>query len=197
MRVMCNLQVALTCGGGFLSALSEISFTLMRPVLSAGKRTRVRYAQHPQGLCGPPRREQHRNVAWAFSLALHLVLTTPTRREMPEGNVRLVHALYWFVDDELEPLALNLGDAKFFCFFSTRWNANAFKHGQAMPPGQWTMLSTESADHLVEVCERATGEGYTDFALNPPPNYDGRDRRWGLDEFKDIIERPAGGERYR
>ena len=116
---------------------------------------------------------------------------------MPEGNVRLVHALYWFVDDELEPLALNIGDAKFFCFFSTRWNADAFKHGQAMPPGQWTMLSTESADHLVEVCERATRGGYTDFALNPPPNYDGRDRRWGLDEFKDIIERPAGGERYR
>jgi hypothetical protein len=55
---------------------------------------------------------------------------------MPEGNTRLVQALYWFVDDELEPFALNLGDAKFFCFFSTRWNADAFKHGQAMPPEQ-------------------------------------------------------------
>jgi hypothetical protein len=44
---MCNLRVALTCGGGFLSALSEISFTLMRPVLSAGKRTRVGYVLTP------------------------------------------------------------------------------------------------------------------------------------------------------
>lgn len=116
---------------------------------------------------------------------------------MPEGNVRLVKALYWFVDDELKPFALNLGDKRLFCFFSTRWNADAFKNGQAMPPGQWTMLSTESADHLIEVCERANREGYTDFALNPPPNYDGRDRRWSLDEFKEIVERPTGGERHR
>ena len=64
---------------------------------------------------------------------------------MLEGNARLVKALYWFVNDELEPLALNLGDAKFLCFFSTRWNAETFKQGQAMPPGRWTMLSTESA----------------------------------------------------
>lgn len=116
---------------------------------------------------------------------------------MPEENIRLVQALYWFVNDELEPLALNLGDAKFFCFFSTRWNADTFKQGRGMPPGQWTMLRTESADHLVELCERANREGYTDFALNPPPNYDGRDRRWTLDEFKDVVERPAGGERRR
>jgi hypothetical protein len=115
---------------------------------------------------------------------------------MPEGNTKLVQALYWFVDDELEPLALNVGDARFFCFFSTRWNADTFKQGQAMPPGQWTMLSTESADRLIELCERANREGYTDFALNPPPNYDGRDRRWTLGEFKEVIERPArGGER--
>lgn len=116
---------------------------------------------------------------------------------MPEENTRLVKPLYWFVDDELEPFALHIGDRKYFCFFSTRWNADAFKHGQAMPPGQWTTLSTESADHLVEVCERASREGYTDFALNPPPNYDGRDRRWSLEEFRDVIERPAGGERRR
>ena len=116
---------------------------------------------------------------------------------MTEENSRLVKALFWLVDDELEPLALNIGDRRFFCFFSTRWNVDAFKHGQAMPPGQWTTLSTESADHLVELCERANREGYTDFALNPPPNYDGRDRRWSLDEFKDVIERPVGGERGR
>jgi hypothetical protein len=121
--------------------------------------------------------------------------TTHTGRDMSEGNTRLVKALYWFVDDELEPFALSVDDRRFFCFFSTRWNADAFKHGQAMPPEQWTMLSTESADRLVEVCERAIEEGYTDFALNPPPNYDGRDRRWSLDEFKEIIERPVGGER--
>ena len=116
---------------------------------------------------------------------------------MTERNIRLVQALYWFVDDELEPLALTLGDAKFFCFFSTRWNADTFKQGRGMPPGQWTMLRTESADHLVELCERANREGYTDFALNPPPNYDGRDRRWTLDEFKAVVERPAEGERRR
>jgi hypothetical protein len=84
---------------------------------------------------------------------------------MSEGNTRLVQALYWFVNDELEPLALNIGDGKFLCFFSTRWNAETFKQGQTMPPGRWTMLSTESADHLIEVCERANREGYTDFAL--------------------------------
>jgi hypothetical protein len=120
-----------------------------------------------------------------------------TGRAMPEGNTRLVQALYWFVNDELEPLALDLGDTKFFCFFSTRWNADTFKQGQGMPPGQWTMLRTESADHLIELCERAIGEGYTDFALNPPPNYDGRDRRWTFDEFIKVIERPAGGEPKR
>jgi hypothetical protein len=91
--------------------------------------------------------------------------------DMFEGNARLVKAWYWFVNDELEPLTLNLGDAKFLCFFSTRWNAKPFKQGQAMPPGRWTMLSTEPADHLNEVCERANSEGYTDFALNPPPDY--------------------------
>ena len=116
---------------------------------------------------------------------------------MPEGNNRLVKALYWLVDDDLEPFALNIDGRRFFCFFSTRWNADAFKHGQAMPAGRWTTLSTESADHLVEVCERASREGYTDFTLDPPPNYDGRDRRWSLDGFKDVIERPAGGERRR
>ena len=116
---------------------------------------------------------------------------------MSEGNTRLVKALYWFVNDELEPLALNIGDAKFLCFFSTRWNAEPFKQGQAMPPGPWTMLSTESADHLIELCEQANREGYTDFALNPTPNYDGRDRRWSLDEFKGVIERPVGGERHQ
>ena len=66
-----------------------------------------------------------------------------------------------------------------------------------MPPGRWTMLSTESADHLIKMCERANIEGYTGFALNPPPNYDGRDRRWSLGKFKDVIERPAGGERHQ
>jgi len=116
---------------------------------------------------------------------------------MSEGNTRLVKALYWFVNDELEPLALNIGDTKFLCFFSTRWNAETFKQGQAMPPGRWTMLSTESADHLIKVCERANKKGYTDFALNPTPNYDGRDRRWSLGKFKDVIERPAGGERHQ
>ncbi len=116
---------------------------------------------------------------------------------MSEGNTRLVKALYWFVDDELEPLALNIGDKRFLCFFSTRWNAETFKQGQAMPPGRWTMLSTESADHLIELCEWANSEGYTDFTLNPPPNYEGRDRRWSLDGFKDVIERPAGGERHQ
>ena len=115
---------------------------------------------------------------------------------MPEGTPRLVEALYWFVDDELEPFALRLGEAKFFCFFSTRWNAEAFR--QAMPPGRWTMLSTESADHLIEVCERANREGYTEFALNPSPNYDGRDRRWDLEGFRAVIERSsAGGEQRR
>jgi hypothetical protein len=116
---------------------------------------------------------------------------------MPEGNTRLVQALYWFVDDELEPLALNIGGKKFFCFFSTRWNADTFKQGRGLPPGRWTMLSTESVERLIEVCERANGEGYTDFALNPPPNYDGRDRRWTFDGFIRVIERPTGGERHR
>lgn len=116
---------------------------------------------------------------------------------MTEENSRLVKALFWLVDDELEPLALNIGDRRFFCFFSTRWNADTFKQGQGMPPGQWTMLRTESADHLIELCERAIEEGYTDFALNPPPNYDGRDRRWTFDEFIKVIERPAGGELKR
>ena len=116
---------------------------------------------------------------------------------MPEEDTRLVKALYWFVDDDLEPFVLNIGDRRYFCFFSTRWNADALKHGQDMPPGQWTTLSTESAEYLVEMCERASREGFTDFALNPPPNYDGRDRRWSLDEFKGVIERAAGGERRR
>lgn len=129
-----------------------------------------------------------------FTLTL---ATTITGRDMPQENARLVHALYWFVDDELKPFALNLGDGKYFCFFSTRWNADAFKHAPAMPPGWWTTLSTESADHLIELCERANREGFTYFALNPPPNYDGRERRWTLDEFKEVVERPARGERLR
>ena len=36
----------------------------------------------------------------------------------------------------LESLAMDIGDAKFLCFFSTRWNAETFKQGQAMPPGR-------------------------------------------------------------
>jgi hypothetical protein len=116
---------------------------------------------------------------------------------MSEGNIRLVQALYWFVNDELEPLGLNVRDTKFFCFFSTRWNADTFRQGQAMPPGRWTLLSTESANYLIELCERASREGYTDFVLNPSPNYDGRARRWTLDEFKDVIERPTGGRQIR
>lgn len=116
---------------------------------------------------------------------------------MSEGKPRLVEALYWFVNDELEPLALNLDGAKFFCFFSSRSNADTFRYGQGMPPGRWTLLNTKSADHLIELCEQASREGYTDFALNPPPNYDGRDRRWSLEEFKGVIERADGGERSR
>ena len=44
------------------------------------------------------------------------------------------------------------------------------------------------------MCERASREGYTNFALDPPPNYGGWFPMWTLEKFKDIIERTAAGE---
>ena len=112
---------------------------------------------------------------------------------MPAESTRPVPALYWFVDDENQPLALNLPTAKVFCFFGSRLNAETFKRVQAVP-GDWILLGTKSADYLIELCERASRQGYTDFALDPPPNCGGWFPTWTLDEFKDIIERTAASE---
>ena len=112
---------------------------------------------------------------------------------MPSESARSVPALHWFVDDENQPFALNLAGAKVFCFFGSRLNAETFKRVQAVP-GDWILLVTRSADYLIQLCERASQQGYTDFALDPPPNSRGWFPTWTLDEFRDIIERTATGE---
>jgi hypothetical protein len=101
--------------------------------------------------------------------------------------------LYWFVDDENRPLALNLRGAKVFCFFGSRLNAETFKR-VLDTPGEWILVGNKSADYLIELCERASQEGYDNFALDPPPNYGGWFPTWTLGEFKGIIERTAAGE---
>ena len=106
-------------------------------------------------------------------------------------------SLYWFVDDGNRPLALDLRGAKVFCFFGSRLNAETFKRVLDRP-SDWILVGNKSASYLVEMCERASQEeGYTDFALDPPPNYGGWFPTWTLDEFKGVIERTAAGEQGR
>jgi hypothetical protein len=111
--------------------------------------------------------------------------------------------LYWFVDDENRPLALDpqqRGKAaapKVFCFFGSRLNAEAFKR-VLQAPGQWILVGNRSANYLIELCERASREGgFGAFALDPPPNLGGWFPTWTLEEFKGVIERRAAGEQGR
>jgi hypothetical protein len=106
-------------------------------------------------------------------------------------------SLYWFVDDDNRPLALDLRGAKVFCFFGSRLNAETFKRVLDRP-SDWILVGNKSASYLIEMCERASQEeGYTGFALDPPPNYGGWFPTWTLDEFKGVIERTAAGEQGR
>jgi hypothetical protein len=106
-------------------------------------------------------------------------------------------SLYWFVDDDNQPLALDLRGAKVFCFFGSRLNAETFKRVLDRP-SDWILVGNKSASYLIEMCERAgQEEGYTGFALDPPPNYGGWFPTWTLDEFKGVIERTAAGEQGR
>ena len=105
--------------------------------------------------------------------------------------------LHWFVDDDNRPLALDVRGAKVFCFFGSRLNAEAFKRTTLDAPGDWILVGNGSADYLIGLCERAGREGYTAFALDPPPNPP-RDRHhggwfptWTLEGFKGVIERAA------
>ena len=106
-------------------------------------------------------------------------------------------SLYWFVDDDNRPLALDLRGAKVFCFFGSRLNAETFKRVLDRP-SDWILVGNKSASYLIELCERASQEeGYSGFALDPPPNYGGWFPTWTLDEFKGVIERTAAGEQGR
>jgi hypothetical protein len=130
-----------------------------------------------------------------------LLYTLPDRYPgedlMASKSARSIPPLYWFVDDENRPLALDLrGGAKVFCFFGSRLNAEAFKR-VLEDPADWILLGNKSPNYLIELCERASQEGYTDFALDPPPNYGGWFPRWTLEEFKGVIERSAAGEQGR
>ncbi len=106
-------------------------------------------------------------------------------------------SLYWFVDDDNRPLALHLRGAKVFCFFGSRLNAETFKRVLDRP-SDWILVGNKSVGYLTELCERASREeGYTDFALDPPPNYGGWFPTWKLDEFKGVIERTIAGAQGR
>ena len=104
--------------------------------------------------------------------------------------------LHWFVDDDNRPLALDLRGAKIFCFLGSRLNAETFKRTTLDAPGDWILVGNGSADYLIGLCEQAGREGYTAFALDPPPNPP-RDRHggcvptWTLERVKGVIERTA------
>ncbi|HEX2097596.1 MAG TPA: hypothetical protein VHF46_00875 [Rubrobacteraceae bacterium] len=116
---------------------------------------------------------------------------------MSSQRTQTTPSLYWFVDDDSRPLALNLPGAKVFCFFGSRLNAETFKRVLDRP-SDWILVGNKSASYLIELCERASQEeGYTGFALDPPPNYGGWFPTWTLDEFKGVIERTAAGEQGR
>ena len=117
----------------------------------------------------------------------------------PEKSARQMPPLHWFVDDDNRPLALELRGAKVFCFFGSRLNAEAFKRTTLEAPGGWILVGNGSADYLIGLCERAGREGYTAFALDPPPNpprdhHGGWFPTWTLEEFKGVIERAAAAE---
>lgn len=115
---------------------------------------------------------------------------------MPSESARPIPPLHWFVDDENRPLALELRGAKVFCFFGSRLNAETFKRVLGTP-SDWILVGSRSADYLIELCERASREGYTAFALDPPPNYGGWFPTRTLDEFKGLVERRAAAEQGR
>ena len=113
---------------------------------------------------------------------------------MSSQSARLIPSLQWFVNDDNQLLALNLREGKVFCFFGSRLNAETFKRVLDRP-SDWILVGSKSADYLIELCERASREGFTDFALDPPPNYRGWFPTWTLEEFKGVIERTTAGER--
>ncbi len=115
---------------------------------------------------------------------------------MPSESAHPTPTFHWFVDEESRPLALYpKGGAKVFCFFGSRLNAETFKR-VLDTPSEWVLVGNGSAEYLIELCERASQEeGYTDFTLDPPPNYGGWFPTWTLGEFKGIIERTAADKR--
>jgi hypothetical protein len=117
-------------------------------------------------------------------------------RIMPSQSARPIRSLYWLVDEDNRLYALNLRGAKVFCFFGSRLNAETFRR-VLDKPRDWILVGNKSADYLIELCERVGQEGYTDFALDPPPNYGGWFPTWTLEEFKGVIERTVAGERGR
>ena len=111
-------------------------------------------------------------------------------------SARPIPSLHWLVDEDNRLFALNLRGAKVFCFFGSRLNAETFRR-VLDEPSDWILVGNRSADYLIELCERASQEGYTAFALDLPPNYGGWFPTWTLEEFKDVIERTAAGQRGR
>lgn len=115
---------------------------------------------------------------------------------MPSESAQPIPPLHWFVDEENRPLVVDLPGAKVFCFFGSRLNAETFKR-VLDTPSEWILVGSKSANYLIELCERASREGYTNFALDPPPNYGGWFPMWTLDEFKGVLERTVRGEQGR
>jgi hypothetical protein len=109
---------------------------------------------------------------------------------MPSQSARLMPSLYWFVDDDNRPFALDLRGDKVFCFFGSRLNAETFRR-VLDKRSDLILVGNKSADYLIELCEQASREGYTAFALDPPPNYGGWFPTWALEEFRGVIERTA------
>ena len=113
---------------------------------------------------------------------------------MPSQSAQPIPSLYWFVDEDNRLFALSLRGAKVFCFFGSRLNAETFRR-VLDKPNDWMLVGNKSAEYLIKLCERASQEGYTDFALDPPPNYGGWFPTWTLEEFKGVIERTTAGQR--
>jgi hypothetical protein len=115
---------------------------------------------------------------------------------MSHESTQLIPSLHWLVDEENRALALDLRRAKVFCFFGSRLNAETFER-VLDAPSDWILVGSKSANYLIELCERASRDGYTAFALDPPPNYGGWFPTWTLEEFETIIECTAASERGR
>ncbi len=106
---------------------------------------------------------------------------------MSEEQHRRTPPLFWYVNEQNNtPLIMSVSAGKVFPFFTTEMAAARHKGDLG---GGWRLVSSSSADKLIELCEEVNSKGDYVFAVDPPATAGSSFKPYTADEMKAIIER--------